>query len=217
MPQDPPSPAGDEATIAANLAVVRDRIAGAARAAGRDPAAITLVAVSKTQPAARIAQAVAAGQRVFGENRVQEAAAKWPDLKQTNPDIGLHLIGPLLCPPSTNFILLVPVPLSGEPVDAAWIRQLALMGFVGIALPEKARDEAPRGAVAEVNLLLSVQELFAQLRVSGGLIVRGRAHLNFHRPDPNGALPSDRMIDAPTDRLLPAALTGADRLAATVA
>ena len=57
MPQDPPSPAGDEATIAANLAVVRDRIAGAARAAGRDPAAITLVAVSKTQPAARIAQA----------------------------------------------------------------------------------------------------------------------------------------------------------------
>jgi pyridoxal phosphate enzyme (YggS family) len=94
--QDPPSPAGDEATaVAANLAVVRDRIAGAARAAARDPAMITLVAVSKTQPATRIAQAVAAGQRVFGENRVQEAVAKWPDLKQTNRDIELHLIGPL--------------------------------------------------------------------------------------------------------------------------
>ncbi len=94
--QDPPSPAGNEAAaVVANLAAVRDRIAGAARAAGRDPAAITLVAVSKTQPAARIAQALAAGQRVFGENRVQEAAGKWPSLRQAWPEIELHLVGPL--------------------------------------------------------------------------------------------------------------------------
>jgi hypothetical protein len=70
-------------------------MAAAARAAGRDPSGITLVAVAKTHAAERIALALAAGQRVFGENRVQEAAAKWPALKQAWPDVELHLIGPL--------------------------------------------------------------------------------------------------------------------------
>ena len=70
-------------------------MAAAAKAADRDPSGVTLVAVTKTHPAARIADALAAGQRVFGENRVQEAAAKWPALKQTWPDVELHLIGPL--------------------------------------------------------------------------------------------------------------------------
>jgi pyridoxal phosphate enzyme (YggS family) len=80
---------------AANLAVVRDRIAAAARAANRDPGSVTLVAVSKTHGAERIAALIAAGQRVFGENRVQEAQAKFPALKATHPDLELHLIGPL--------------------------------------------------------------------------------------------------------------------------
>ena len=70
-------------------------MAAAAKAADRDPSGVTLVAVTKTHPAVRIADALAAGQRVFGENRVQEAAAKWPALKQTWPDVELHLIGPL--------------------------------------------------------------------------------------------------------------------------
>lgn len=61
-------------------------------AAGRD---VTLVAVSKTKPASLIEQALAAGQRVFGENRVQEAAVKFPPLRVTHPDLDLHLIGPL--------------------------------------------------------------------------------------------------------------------------
>lgn len=81
--------------IAAQLSAVRIRIAAAARAAGRDPAAVTLVAVSKTQSLERVTAALAAGQQVFGENRVQEAAAKWPALKQAWPQIELHLIGPL--------------------------------------------------------------------------------------------------------------------------
>jgi len=85
----------DAQAIAAQLAVVRARIALAAKAAGRDPAAVTLVAVSKTQSAERVTAALAAGQRVFGENRVQEAAAKWPQLNQVWPQAGLHLIGPL--------------------------------------------------------------------------------------------------------------------------
>jgi pyridoxal phosphate enzyme (YggS family) len=68
-------------------------VADAARAAGR--IAPTVVAVSKTQPPESILAALRAGQRVFGENRVQEAAVKWPALRTDWPDLELHLIGPL--------------------------------------------------------------------------------------------------------------------------
>jgi len=74
---------------------VRARIAAAAREAGRAADEVTLVAVSKVQPLGRIEAALAAGHRVFGENRVQEAAGKWPALRARYPDIRLHLIGPL--------------------------------------------------------------------------------------------------------------------------
>lgn len=77
------------------LAAVRAEIARACRDAGRDEASVTLVAVSKTFPAEAIEPVIAAGQRVFGENRVQEAKAKWPPLMAKHPDITLHLIGPL--------------------------------------------------------------------------------------------------------------------------
>jgi pyridoxal phosphate enzyme (YggS family) len=81
--------------IAAALAAVRARIAAAAKEAGRDPSEVALVAVAKTHPAEAIEQAIRAGQRLFGENRVQEAQAKWPALKARYPDVRLHLIGPL--------------------------------------------------------------------------------------------------------------------------
>ncbi len=81
--------------VAANLAVIRGRIAEACREAGRDPAGVTLIAVSKAQPAARIEAALAAGHRVFGENYVQEAAARWPALRERFPGIELHMIGAL--------------------------------------------------------------------------------------------------------------------------
>lgn len=83
------------ADVAAGLAEVRERIAAAARAAGRDPAGVTLVAVSKTQPPERVEAALAAGQRVFGENYVQEAAGRWPPLRERYPDVELHMIGGL--------------------------------------------------------------------------------------------------------------------------
>ena len=77
------------------LADIRARIAKAARRAERAPGDVTLIAVSKTHPAEAIAPLLEAGQRDFGENRVQEAAAKWPALRERWPDARLHLIGQL--------------------------------------------------------------------------------------------------------------------------
>ncbi|MCA0248909.1 MAG: YggS family pyridoxal phosphate-dependent enzyme [Proteobacteria bacterium] len=77
------------------LAEVSRHIAEAARAANRNPADVTLVAVSKTHGADRVRELLEAGHRVFGENRVQEAQGKFPDLKAAWPDLELHLIGPL--------------------------------------------------------------------------------------------------------------------------
>jgi pyridoxal phosphate enzyme (YggS family) len=84
-----------EGVIAANLTSVRSRIEAAARAAGRAPDCVTLVAVSKTHSAAAVRDALIAGHRVFGENRVQEAQTKYPALRERFPDLALHLIGPL--------------------------------------------------------------------------------------------------------------------------
>jgi len=79
---------------AARLAGVRDAIARAAKLAGRsDP--IELIAISKTHPAEAIEPLIVAGQRVFGENRVQEAQGKWPALRERYPDIRLALVGQL--------------------------------------------------------------------------------------------------------------------------
>ena len=77
------------------LARVRERIAAAARDAGRDPREVSLIAVSKSHPQAAACSALSAGHRIFGENRVQEAAAKWPGLRQRFAGTELHLIGPL--------------------------------------------------------------------------------------------------------------------------
>ena len=77
------------------LADVRRDIAAACGKASRDPGAVTLVAITKTFAADVIEPVLAAGQRIFGENRVQEAKAKWPSLRERHPGIQLHLIGPL--------------------------------------------------------------------------------------------------------------------------
>jgi len=84
-----------DASAAARLVQVNEAVAGAARLARRDPAEVTLVAVSKTHGAEAIIPLIEAGQRVFGENRVQEAQAKWPELRRLFEGIELHLIGQL--------------------------------------------------------------------------------------------------------------------------
>jgi hypothetical protein len=81
--------------VADNLAAVQARIEAATRAAGRAKESVALVAVSKTQPATAVREALVAGHRLFGENRVQEGQAKYPALRESFPDLALHLIGPL--------------------------------------------------------------------------------------------------------------------------
>lgn len=82
-------------TIANRLTALTDKTGAAAQRSGRNPASITLVAVSKTQPQSAVLEAYTAGQRVFGENRVQEAVAKFTDMRTTHQDLQLWLIGPL--------------------------------------------------------------------------------------------------------------------------
>jgi pyridoxal phosphate enzyme (YggS family) len=77
------------------LSEITQRIARAAKIAGRESSEVTLIAVSKTRTAGEIAPLIAVGQRIFGENRVQEAQDKWPALMEANPDIRLHLVGQL--------------------------------------------------------------------------------------------------------------------------
>ncbi len=84
-----------EPSIEANLRAVRARIEAAARAVERAPSEVTLVAVSKAQPDERVLAALAAGQRVFGENYMQEARARWPALRERHPDLQVHMIGPV--------------------------------------------------------------------------------------------------------------------------
>ena len=81
--------------ISQNIADLQHRMAAACERAGRTLSEITLIAVSKTHPSERIRPALKAGLTVFGENRVQEALEKWPDLKADWPETELHLIGPL--------------------------------------------------------------------------------------------------------------------------
>jgi len=82
-------------SAATRLSDVRERIAHACKVAGREADEVTLVAVSKTHDAETIEPLLSAGQRVFGENRVQEAHAKWPALRERWPDVELHLVGTL--------------------------------------------------------------------------------------------------------------------------
>ncbi|HMK00091.1 MAG TPA: YggS family pyridoxal phosphate-dependent enzyme [Reyranella sp.] len=112
------------------LADVRQHIAAAARAAGRDPAAVTLVAVSKTHGANRVRELLDAGQRVFGENRVQEAEEKFPALKAGCPDLKLHLIGPLQTNKAREAVALFDVieSVDRERLGATLAKEMARVG-----------------------------------------------------------------------------------------
>jgi pyridoxal phosphate enzyme (YggS family) len=138
---------------------VKAKIAAAEREARREAGAVTLVAVSKTFDAADIRPVIEAGQRVFGENRVQEAQGKWPDLKQAFPDIELHLIGPLQSNKAKEAVALFDVieTVDREKIAAELAKEITRQGrspklYVQVntgSEPQKAGIE-PRDAVAFV-------------------------------------------------------------------
>ncbi|ESZ34188.1 MULTISPECIES: YggS family pyridoxal phosphate-dependent enzyme [unclassified Mesorhizobium] len=138
---------------------VKTRIAAAEREAGRDAGSVTLVAVSKTFEADVIRPVIEAGQRVFGENRVQEAQGKWPALKAEFPDIELHLIGPLQSNKAREAVALADVieTVDREKIAAELAKEIVRQGrtpklYVQVntgSEPQKAGIE-PRDAVAFV-------------------------------------------------------------------
>ncbi|RWC59142.1 YggS family pyridoxal phosphate-dependent enzyme [Mesorhizobium sp.] len=147
---------------------VKAKIAAAEREADRETGAVTLVAVSKTFDAADIAPVIEAGQRVFGENRVQEAQGKWPALKEAFPDIELHLIGPLQSNKAKEAVALFDVieTVDREKIAAELAKEIARQGrapklYVQVntgSEPQKAGIE-PRDAVAFVTRCRDVHGL----------------------------------------------------------
>ncbi len=112
------------------LADVTGHIAEAARAAGRSPSDVTLIAVSKTHGPERVRELLDAGHRVFGENRVQEAEGKFPDLKAAFPDLELHLIGPLQTNKARDAVALFDViqSVDRERLAAALVKEMDKLG-----------------------------------------------------------------------------------------
>ena len=117
-------------SAAERLAEVKQLISAAARSAGRDPADVTLVAVSKTHGADRVRDMLEAGQRVFGENRVQEAQQKFSELKAAYRDLELHLIGPLQTNKARDAVALFDViqSVDREKLAAALAKDMAHLG-----------------------------------------------------------------------------------------
>lgn len=160
-----------EQQAAKRLTDVRNTIARAARLAGRAPSGVTLIAVSKTHDEAAIRPLIAAGQRVFGENRVQEAQAKWPALRAATPDIELHLVGQLQSNKAEEAVALFDVIHSVDrpSLIAALARAIDRQGrspdcFVQVNIGA----EAGKGGCAIADL----PALLAQARAAG-LRVRG--------------------------------------------
>ena len=131
-----------------HLADVVRRIADAARVAGRDPADVTLVAVSKTHGADKVRELLAAGQRVFGENRVQEAEEKFPALKAEYPDLQLHLIGPLQTNKARDAVALFDVieSVDRERLAATLAKEMARTGRRPDCLIQVNTGEEPQKA-----------------------------------------------------------------------
>ncbi|BAI73267.1 hypothetical protein AZL_026290 [Azospirillum sp. B510] len=150
--------------MTARLDGVRRAIVETATACGRGDGAVTLVAVSKTHPAEAVEEALAAGQRVFGENRVQEAKAKFPALKERFADLELHLIGPLQTNKVKDAVALFDViqtldrPKLAEALAAEMAKEMAKTGRRPRCLIEVNTGEEPQKAgiaPAEVEAFLA--------------------------------------------------------------
>ena len=127
---------------------MREEIARACRDARRDPAGVTLVAVSKTFGAAAIEPVIAAGQRVFGENRVQEAKAKWPPLMARYSGLELHLVGSLQSNKARDAVALFAAihSVDRESLAAALAKEIARQGRSPLLFAEINIGEEPQKA-----------------------------------------------------------------------
>ncbi len=159
-------------TGADRLAEVHRRIAAAARGAGRDPAAVTLVAVSKTHGANMVREMVQAGQRVFGENRVQEAEEKFPALKAEYPDLELHLIGPLQTNKARDAVALFDViqSVDRERIAGALAKEMERLGRRPACYIQVNTGEEPQKAGV---LPAALDAFVAACRATHGLPVVG--------------------------------------------
>ncbi len=151
---------------------VREAIRRAASDYDRDPAGITLVAVSKTFPAEDIEPVLAAGQRVFGENYVQEAKTKWPALRERFPDVELHMIGPLQSNKAREAVELFDVihTLDRPSLAEALAKEIAKQGRAPRLLVQVNTGEEPqKGGVApgEVDAFLEACRTKYGLTVDG--------------------------------------------------
>lgn len=160
------------ADVASGLGVVRDGIRRAAEDCGRDPASVALIAVSKTIAAEGILPALEAGQRVFGENYVQESKAKWPALRESFPDVELHLVGPLQSNKVREAVELFDVihSLDRASLAAALAKEIAKVGRSPKLLVQvNTGDEPQKGGVSpsEVDALLTACRDTHGLTISG--------------------------------------------------
>ena len=165
-PQSPPGPS------VVRWQEVKAAIARAARDVGRDPAAVTLVAVSKTFPAEAIEPVLAAGQRAFGENYVQEAKAKWPALRERHPGVELHLIGPLQSKKAKDAVGLFDAihTLDRPSLAEALAREIARQGCSPRLLVQVNTGEEPqKGGIAP----LEADAFLAACQERWGLSVEG--------------------------------------------
>ncbi|HEU4519965.1 MAG TPA: YggS family pyridoxal phosphate-dependent enzyme [Microvirga sp.] len=154
------------------LAEIQTAIARAARDVGRSPADITLVAVSKTFPPEAIEPVLAAGQRVFGENYVQDAKAKWPALRERHDGVELHLIGPLQSNKAKDAVALFDAihTLDRPSLAQALAKEIARQGRAPRLLVQVNTGEEPqKGGVppGEVDAFLAACRETYGLTVSG--------------------------------------------------
>ncbi len=202
-PEPPAEPAAVQAEVQTRLGEIRERIAGACAAAGRQPGEVTLVAVSKRQPLELIAAAHAAGQRVFGENRVQEAAGK---IDLLPADIEWHLIGPL----QSNKVKTAAGLFSAvHSVDRAKVAALLDRAFAAEASepPASGRlpvflqvhlgNEATKHGFEPATLLAAAQPLFAL----PALEIAGLMCIPPYLDDPEEVRPFFRQLRELRDRL----------------
>ncbi len=136
------------ASVADRLREVRERIATAAESAGRTADEVTLVAVSKAQPEERVLAALDAGHRVFGENYVQPAQARWPGLRERFSDLRLHMIGPIQTNKAKDAVALFDVieTVDREKLARALAKEMAAQGRGPICLVQVNTGEEPQKA-----------------------------------------------------------------------